>query len=114
MKSVADLRLTAVGEELFTVRITGASGLDWRRHHDDLSYTLVETPPELAEGVRAYLDAFGLVFGAFDFGLDADGRAWLYECNPNGQWAWFPDPISRRIAAALADRLQHPGAHRDC
>ncbi|MFF5719751.1 hypothetical protein [Streptomyces buecherae] len=31
--------------------------------------------------------AFGLVFGAFDFGIDHDGRTWLYECNPNGQFA---------------------------
>lgn len=109
VNSVADLRLTAVGNDLFTVRIEGAPGSDRRRHYDSLHYTLVETPPDLAEGVRAYLDAFGLVFGAFDFGLDADGRAWLYECNPNGQWAWFPDPVTRRIACALADRLQYAG-----
>lgn len=107
--SVADLRLTAVGEHLFTVRIEGAPGMDWRRHYGSLRYTLIETPPELTGGVRAYLEAFGLAFGAFDFGLDADGRAWLYECNPNGQWAWFPDPITRRIASALADRLQYAG-----
>ncbi|MEV5593278.1 ATP-grasp ribosomal peptide maturase [Streptomyces sp. NPDC052496] len=109
INAVADLRLTAVADDLFTVRIEGAPGMDWRRHYDSLHYTLIDTPPELVRGVRAYLEAFGLVFGAFDFGLDADGRAWLYECNPNGQWAWFPDPITSRIAAALADRLQDAG-----
>ncbi|MFD9562155.1 MvdC/MvdD family ATP grasp protein [Streptomyces sp. NPDC059994] len=76
ISSVADLRITAVGEQVFTVRIDGSPGVDWRRHYDALSYTLIDTPPELAERVRAYLDAFGLVFGAFDFGLDVDGRAW--------------------------------------
>ncbi|MCA1220716.1 hypothetical protein [Streptomyces sp. 8L] len=30
-------------------------------------------------------------------------------CNPNGQWAWFPDPVCRPIATALADRLENPG-----
>lgn len=109
VEAVADLRLTAVGQDLFSVRIHGSPGLDWRRHYDDLSYTLIDTPPELAKGVRAYLDAFGLVFGAFDFGLDEDGRPWFYECNPNGQWAWFPHPITQRIATALADQLQHAG-----
>ncbi|MFD7546126.1 ATP-grasp ribosomal peptide maturase [Streptomyces sp. NPDC059578] len=109
--AVADLRLTAVGDELFTVRITGSPGLDWRRHYEDLSYERVETPRELVRGVREYLRAFGLVFGAFDFGVDGDGRPWMYECNPNGQWAWFPEPITGRIAAALADRLQRPGAY---
>ncbi|MFI6691864.1 ATP-grasp ribosomal peptide maturase [Streptomyces sp. NPDC050433] len=88
---VADVRLTVVGNQLFAVRIDGAPGLDWRRDYESLSYTLIDTPTEVAGGVRAYLAAFGLVFGAFDFGLDRVGRWWMYECNPNGQWAWFPD-----------------------
>ncbi|WP_308294005.1 hypothetical protein [Streptomyces sp. UNOC14_S4] len=105
---VADVRLTAVGQHLWAVRIDGAPGLDWRRHYDHLTYSLIDTPPAVAMAVRDYLRAFGLVFGAFDFGLDKDGGWWFYECNPNGQWAWFPDPVPRQIAAALADQLQHP------
>lgn len=106
---VADVRLTAVGERLFAVRIDGAPGLDWRRNYEALSYTLIETPPEVAKGVRAYLDAFRLVFAAFDFGIDASGRHWFYECNPNGQWAWFPEDITVQITTAIADQLQHAG-----
>lgn len=105
----ADVRLTAVADKYFAVRIDGFPGVDWRRHYDALTYHPIETPPDIAKGVRAYLEAFGLVYGAFDFGLDADDRWWLYECNPNGQWAWFPDTISQPIAAALADQLQHSG-----
>ncbi|MDX2826973.1 ATP-grasp ribosomal peptide maturase [Streptomyces ipomoeae] len=105
----ADIRLTAVGEHLFAVRIDGSTGVDWRRHYDQLTYTPITVPPELAKGVRAYLDAYGLVFGAFDFGLDPDGLWHWYECNPNGQWAWFPDHITAPITAALADQLQHGG-----
>ncbi|WP_331449210.1 ATP-grasp ribosomal peptide maturase [Streptomyces prasinus] len=105
---VADIRLTAVGNRLFAVRIDGSPGLDWRRHYDDLDYRLIDTPPDVAKAVHDYLAAFGLVYGAFDFGLDAAGRWHWYECNPNGQFAWFPDPVTDRITAALADRLQHP------
>lgn len=104
-----DVRLTAVGRHLFGVRIDGSPGLDWRLHYDDLAYSVIESPPDVAEAVHAYLDVFGLVFGAFDFGVDQDGRWWFYECNPNGQWAWFPDPITAQITRALADRLQYPG-----
>lgn len=111
--STADLRVTAVGERIFTVRIDGSPGPDWRRHYDTLSYTLIETPPHIAKGVRAYLDAFGLAFGAFDFGVDESDRAWFYECNPNGQFAWIPGPISVRIVSAVADQLQYAGEHRD-
>ncbi len=107
--SVADLRLTVIGERMFAVRIGGAPGKDWRRHYDELIYTLIDTPPELVTGVRAYMDAFGLVFGAFDFGLDSDERPWMYECNPNGQWAFCGDTITERIATALADYLQYAG-----
>ncbi|MEU7320019.1 ATP-grasp ribosomal peptide maturase [Streptomyces griseoviridis] len=109
VRSVTDLRVTAVGDRLFTVRIDGSPGLDWRRHYDALSYTLVDTPPELARHGRQYMDAFGLVFGAFDFAVDPEGRIWFYECNPNGQFAWFPEPITARIVSALADQLQHAG-----
>lgn len=109
VNKVADVRLTVVGDQFFAVRIDGAPGLDWRRNYDALTYSLIETPPRIADGVRACLEEFRLVFGAFDFGLDHLGRWWMYECNPNGQWAWFPDPITERIAVALADRLQCAG-----
>ncbi|TFV34279.1 hypothetical protein E4K10_12460 [Streptomyces sp. T1317-0309] len=103
----ADIRLTAVGDHLTAVRIDGSPGVDWRRHYDRLAYTPVPVPSAIVRGVRAYLDAFGLSFGAFDFGLDRDGVWHWYECNPNGQWAWFPDHITAPIKHAIADRLQH-------
>ncbi|MEO3973435.1 ATP-grasp ribosomal peptide maturase [Streptomyces sp. CAU 1734] len=114
LNKAADVRLTAVGEELLAVRIDGAPGLDWRQYYESLSYAVIDPPADVVKGVRAYLDAFGLTFGAFDFGLDSDGRWWFYECNPNGQWAWFPDPITRRIVHTLADRLQHGSESGKC
>ncbi|NJP41923.1 ATP-grasp ribosomal peptide maturase [Actinacidiphila epipremni] len=109
---VADIRLTAVGDRLFAVRIDGSPGLDWRRHYDDLSYELIDTPAGVAESVHDYLGRFGLAYGAFDFGLDAAGEWHWYECNPNGQFAWFPEHITSQIASAIADRLQHPDLDR--
>ncbi|MCC5036031.1 ATP-grasp ribosomal peptide maturase [Streptomyces sp. WAC 00631] len=109
---VADIRLTAVGDRLFAVRIDGSPGLDWRRHYDDLTYTLIDTPPDVAKGAQDYLAAFRLTYGAFDFGLDASGRWHWYECNPNGQFAWFPEHITSRITTAIADRLQYPDRDR--
>ncbi|MEU9334057.1 hypothetical protein AB0D49_12995 [Streptomyces sp. NPDC048290] len=108
LDKTADIRLTAVGDRLFAVRIDGSPGLDWRRHYDDLRYTLIETPPDIAKGVRSYLARFRLTFGAFDFGLDRGGGRHFYECNPNGQFAWFPDPVTRRIVDTITDHLQQP------
>ncbi|MGW6917586.1 ATP-grasp ribosomal peptide maturase [Kitasatospora sp. NPDC054939] len=100
-----DVRLTAVGERLFAVRIDSPD-LDWRRRQDLLTYTPLPVPDALGECVARYLAAFDLVFGAFDFAVDRDGRWWFLECNPNGQWAFFPQPTTDDIARALADQLQ--------
>ncbi|MEW2087056.1 hypothetical protein [Streptomyces sp. NPDC005283] len=108
VNKVADIRMTVVGDRLFPVRIDGSPGVDWRRHYEALTYTLIDAPPDVGKGVRAYVDAFGLTFGAFDFGLDAEGRWWFYECNPNGQWAWLPCSITDQITHAIADRLTNP------
>ncbi|MEV0823868.1 ATP-grasp ribosomal peptide maturase [Nonomuraea rubra] len=108
VEKVADVRVTMVGDRVFPVRIDGAPALDWRLHYDSLSYELIEAPPAVVKGMRAYLDQLGLVFGAFDFCLEPEGEWVFLECNPNGQWAWFDDPIPQQIASAIADTLTRP------
>ncbi|WP_343233466.1 ATP-grasp ribosomal peptide maturase [Streptomonospora sp. PA3] len=102
----ADIRLTAVGDRAFAVRIDGAPVLDWREDYSRLTYTPVATPKPVVEAVRAYLARFNLSFGVFDFALDRTGQWIFLECNPNGQWSWFPDHITAPITHALADLLQ--------
>ncbi|MEU8578320.1 hypothetical protein [Streptomyces asoensis] len=87
--------------------MVGSPGLNWRRPYDDLSYLAMDTPPDVAEGVRGCLTEFGLTYGAFDFGLDTRGMWHVYECNPHGQYAWFPGCITGQITAAIAEQLQH-------
>lgn len=52
------------------------------------------------EPVGAYLERFGLVYAAFDLGLDRQGARSWYEANANGQWAFYDDPINEQIARA--------------
>ncbi|MFI6741153.1 hypothetical protein ACIBI9_50235 [Nonomuraea sp. NPDC050451] len=69
----------------------------------------IRVPSSVVFALRAYLDHFGLVFGCFDFALEADETAndpyrWIFlECNPNGQWGWPPD--AGAIAGAFAETL---------
>ncbi|GAA2238100.1 ATP-grasp ribosomal peptide maturase [Kitasatospora cystarginea] len=100
-----DVRLTAVGARLFAARITSPE-LDWRRRQDLLSYEPISVPDAVAASVAGYLTDMGLVFGAFDFAVTADGAWYFLECNPNGQWAWLPSALSDPIALALADQLE--------
>ncbi|MFJ6621431.1 hypothetical protein ACIQOW_28135 [Kitasatospora sp. NPDC091335] len=100
-----DVRLTAVGRELFAVRIDSPD-LDWRRRQSLLTCTPVDVPAPVRRSVARYLEHFRLVYGAFDFAVDASGRWWFLECNSNGQWAFFPPPTTDAIAMAIADQLR--------
>ncbi|MGW5679867.1 ATP-grasp ribosomal peptide maturase [Streptomyces sp. NPDC003860] len=107
----ADARITVVGREVFAQRICAPDGaLDWRRGDwDALDHQPLAVPATVAEALAAYLAAFGLAFGCFDFALRGDlprnapERFTFIECNANGQWGWLPD--STDIAVAFARLL---------
>ncbi|MFD4608909.1 MvdC/MvdD family ATP grasp protein [Streptomyces sp. NPDC058440] len=64
----------------------------------------------LPEALRAYLDHFRLVFGAFDFAVDRQGQWWFLECNPSGQWAWLEPETRLPMVVAMADLLERKTA----
>ncbi|MER5624144.1 ATP-grasp ribosomal peptide maturase [Streptosporangium sp. NPDC002544] len=105
VRKVADARVTVIGRRVFASRITTPDGaLDWRSGDwEQLTHDPIEVPEPIRNALHAYLDYFGLMFGAFDFALEAGGKWIFIECNPNGQWGWLPD--SDAMAHALADLL---------
>lgn len=102
-----DLRVTAVGDQLFPIAIHTADPdqLDWRTDYDTLTYQPVTLPAGVAAGIHRYLATMGLAFGAFDFVMDRARRLWWMECNPNGEWGWLTEAIEVPIADALAELL---------
>lgn len=103
-----DVRVTVVGRSVFAVAVhtdTPAGRADWRADYRNLRYEPVTVPDDVLDGMAAYLDHFGLRFGAFDFVVDPDEAWWFLECNPNGQWLWLQDEADQPIAAALAALL---------
>jgi len=102
---VADVRTTVIGNRVFSVRIDSPH-LDWRQDYDHVTYAAVETPSGVAEACQRYLDRFGLIFGAFDFGIGQDGSWVWYECNTGGQWHWLELETGLPMTAALADLLE--------
>lgn len=103
----ADIRVAAVGRHLFATRITvDDDHLDWRLDYDRITFAPVNVPGPVRDGIHAYMDAFGLLFGAFDFALGQGGTWWFFECNPNGQWAFVDDDTTTAITTALADLLE--------
>ncbi|MFF1817684.1 ATP-grasp ribosomal peptide maturase [Kribbella sp. NPDC058245] len=104
---VADLRVTVMGDQVFCVKILTENPdlLDWRYDYDQLSYSVVEPPAGLIDGMRAYMKRFDLVFGCFDFAVPREGAPVFLECNPNGQWGWLEDETGLPMTSALADLL---------
>ncbi|WP_371780076.1 ATP-grasp ribosomal peptide maturase [Streptosporangium subroseum] len=107
---IADARVTVIGPAVFASRISSPDGaLDWRSGDwEKLIYDSIDVPEQVKDALHTYLDHFGLVFGCFDFALEAvtgsGSEAWTFiECNPNGQWGWLPD--SSAMADAFADVL---------
>ncbi|MDF3292205.1 ATP-grasp ribosomal peptide maturase [Streptomyces silvisoli] len=102
---VADARVTVIGRHVFCVRID-SDLLDWRTDYRRLTYSVIQPPPGIREALFAYLRHFRLVFGAFDFSIDRQGRWWFLECNPSGQWAWLEPETGLPMVAAMADLLE--------
>lgn len=103
-----EVRVIAVGEHLFSAGIFAGSDeghIDWRTDYDALTYTAECTPPPIRAGIRAYLDAMKLTYGAFDFVVQPNG-AWIFlECNAGGQFGWIEDALGAPITDTLADLL---------
>ncbi|MFF3067504.1 ATP-grasp ribosomal peptide maturase [Kitasatospora sp. NPDC057936] len=102
---VADVRVTVIGDQVFPVRID-CDLLDWRTDYSKLTYSVATLPPGVTEALHAYLAHFGLVFGAFDFAVDRQGRWWFLECNPSGQWYWLEPETGLPMLTAMADLLE--------
>lgn len=103
-----DARVIVVADKCFGVAIhasSEAAKIDFRADYDAVSYTPLTLPVELRSQLRAYLDTFGLAFGAFDFAVTAVGRYYFLECNPNGQWGWLQDETGLPMAEAFAKYL---------
>lgn len=104
-----EVRLTVVGELLFAARIdaTGtAASTDWRSDYSNLSYSPLETPPQVGGAVMRLMRDLRLVYGALDFVVTPEGRWVFLELNPDGQWGWIQLATGLPIASALAELLE--------
>ena len=114
-----ELRVTAVGNTFFTVRIDSQRSTelaldDWRR--EDVScipHSVVTIPDGIRESLLRFLHKMGLPFGCFDVIVTPENKYVFLECNFNGQWLWIEEmtglPISKAIAELLDRNCGDPG-----
>jgi glutathione synthase/RimK-type ligase-like ATP-grasp enzyme len=74
----------------------------------DLEYEAVDLPREVEAKILAFMKAFDLIYGAFDFIVTPDGRYVFLEVNPSGQYMWVECATGLEITMALADALSEP------
>lgn len=103
-----DLRVTVVGEHVFAAAIGSqqtAYPVDFRMDMARATVSPVDLPDEVADQLRRYLDALGLVYGAIDMRLRPDGEYVFLEVNPAGQWLFIEERTGQPISAAVAQAL---------
>ena len=91
-----DIRVTAIGQRLFPVRIdsqVGSGTVDWRT---DYSVPMEKTtlPNDVYEACLALLRALALNYGSIDLAVDRQGRHVFFEINCAGQYNWMEDRIA--------------------
>jgi hypothetical protein len=110
----ADLRITVVGNKVFTAKINSQeyddTKVDWRKGSRHLDYEYFEIPSNIEIQCVKLTKALNLNFGAIDLVLDRNDNYIFLEINPNGQWAWIEErlglPISEEIIKLLSKGLE--------
>lgn len=104
-----EVRLTAVGNRLFAAEIhagSEAGRIDFRTDYAHLTYRRCDVPASVAVGMHRLLNALQLRYAACDFLVSQeDGRWYLVDVNPNGQWGFIPE-LREPLTHALADLLE--------
>src|SRR5262249_24312219 len=102
-----DSRVTVFGDRVFGVAIhaeTADAHLDWRIDYSALTYEPIAVPGSIAGATVAYLERFGLLYGAVDFAV-TDDEWYFLECNANGQYGWIEAETGLPMTEALVDLL---------
>lgn len=107
-----EVRATVVGSRIFSARIDSQARaetkIDWRHLPFEVEDQPIDLPREVETKIHAFMEAFGLIYGAFDFIVTPEGRYVFLEVNPAGQYMWVESRTGLGITAALGDALADP------
>lgn len=109
----ADLRITAVGDALYTAAIHAADTdypYDFRMSLGQARVEPADLPVDVAARLRRLLDRLGLVYGAIDMRLRRDGTYVFLEVNTAGEFLFIEERTGQPISRAVADWLARPDA----
>ncbi|MBL1202233.1 MAG: MvdC family ATP-grasp ribosomal peptide maturase [Nostoc sp. GBBB01] len=105
-----ELRAVYVNGNLFVGALDASeyasSTQDWRRGTKQiLTWQPYQLPDKIIHCLDAFMEKFGLLFGAFDFIKTPSGEYVFLEINPTGEWGMLERDLDYPIAEAIADAL---------
>lgn len=105
-----ELRVTVVGDEVFTARIDTPNRqlVDWRSSIFENKYSLASLPMAVEDELLRFHARMGLVFAAYDFIVSKNHEIFFLEANPAGQWMWLEQQLGSPISAAIGSLLRTP------
>lgn len=111
-----DLRITAVGDQLFPCEIDARKTsypFDMRMVVGESVVRPAELPPSLHDALLALQRRLGLYYGAIDMRRTPDGEYVFLEVNPAGQWLFVERLTGMPIGQAVADLLARLEDHAE-
>jgi glutathione synthase/RimK-type ligase-like ATP-grasp enzyme len=109
-----DLRITCVGQQLFTAEIDARKSSfpsDMRMVLGESVIAPLELPTALQSALLALMRSLRLEYGAIDMRRTDDGRYAFFEVNPAGQWLFAEHYTGLPITAAVTQHLAHLGGY---
>lgn len=107
-----ELRVTVVGPHIFPAKIDSQANvetkIDWRHAPFEVDGQPIDLPSDVRTKIQAFMAAFGLIYGAFDFIVTPEGHHVFLELNPSGQYMWIEARTGHQITGALSDALCQP------
>jgi hypothetical protein len=114
--SGVDLRIIAVGDQLFTTEIDArdtAYPVDMRMVIGESLVRSVELPRDVYSTLIKLQKRLGLIYGAIDVRRTDEGEYYFLEVNPAGQWMFVETRTGLPISQAIADYLAKMANERD-
>ncbi|MFB2839286.1 MvdC family ATP-grasp ribosomal peptide maturase [Floridanema evergladense] len=105
-----ELRVVYVNGNVFVgaldASIYAGAKVDWRSPGVDVGkWQHHELPEQIVGCLKAFMDKFGLLFGAFDFIVTPSGEYVFLEVNPLGEWGMLEKDLDLPISEAIANVL---------
>lgn len=100
-----EVRITIVERQAYPIRIDTKDPVDWRADYQNHKYTKISCPNNVIENCYQMMDAFNLMFGAFDFIVTPEDEWVFLKVNPNGQWLWLERSLGLNISQKIVEYL---------